>query len=554
MITKEQFDIYFEQVQHLASLASTDIAMKHLLLQIIEDEQISSSDNPSFEEFLKGELAFYSKQYTPALKHYLQAKSVPYHKLFCYRASAYLAKESGDFLKAQGFAEKALEIYQKDYPSQALLTELTSPASISMKEVSMYSQPDPLVAKENEIAPVNLVERLYTQPQDTPFVKAPVSASFSMPQTLLKRPYRSANAPSSEVLTQSIASFHKKHKALKEDYLNLLGTRTSPNDNALYVLQGNDQSDQLIPHLLTHEAYRTTGGFYIRWNGKGVVINPGKRFLEHFHRQGLHIRDIHYVVVTGEEPSTYSDIEEIYSLNYQLNQGNSSQQVIHYYLSQKSYEVLARKLKPVFKQERNMLHCLELFRDSPDIEKVVLNEEITLSYFPASIQMDRLGIRLDLGGDLSTKTVGYTSGAPWSAMLAEHLKQCDLVVAGFGHTALDDYTKRSYNSDCLGYFGSYSLMEHVQPRLFVCSDFDGSEGDIRLEVVKLLRQQYLEAHPEADQAPVVLPGDSKLVINLSTLEVKCSVTSLTVDPMQVSVVKTHEGGGRLQYLSPHCYT
>jgi tetratricopeptide (TPR) repeat protein len=580
MKTDDQFQAYFQQVQHLAHRAKTDSAAYNLLMQIIEDEITSSTNENPYEEFFKGELAFYSEKYQDALKHYLQSKSIPHYKLFCFRASAYLAKEAGNISKAKDFIEKALNVFPEDVPTKHLLHELNPNSSAFFQkpeidpnaEGTMFSPSKSFTSNEDQSTPStqNLIKRLYDNSTNTTYDKSTSSiphvtklpTGIKLPVHIPNRLRPHANATTSEVLTHSIAVFHQKQEQLIGDYMDMLESRPEPSENSLYVLQGWKESAQKtsLMHLLTQDAYRTAGGFFIRWNGKGIAVNPGKHFLELFHRQGLHIRDINYVIVTNEDPNTYAETEDIYNLNYQLNQSRSGLQVIHYYLNTKAHENLAQKLKPNFKQERNMIHCLEIFLDSPEIEKIVLNEDIILAYFPSSKTHSNLTISLELRsrnretGDLQSISVGYVSNAPWSAYLSQNLGHCDLLIAGFGHTNLDDYSKNTYNEDCLGYNGTYSLMESVQPLLLLCSDFDGREGDIRLEVVKLLRQQYLEAHPHSEQTPVVLPADSKLVLDLMNLHVQCSVTNVKVHPLNISVIKTTEGGGHLQYLSPHCYT
>ena len=119
----------------------------------------------------------------------------------------------------------------------------------------------------------------------------------------------------------------------------------------------------------------------MRWKGMGVAINPGRDFLSQFHAQGLHIRDIDAVIVTSDRPDSYEDVPEIYALNYQTNKLSQELKIIHYYLHQHAFQALSGVLKPHFKQERHNLHSLELFLDSPELEKIELSREIQLHYF-----------------------------------------------------------------------------------------------------------------------------------------------------------------------------
>jgi hypothetical protein len=371
---------------------------------------------------------------------------------------------------------------------------------------------------------------------------------------------------SEQTLDDRIKNYKEEEEKLISDYIVAADTRKQPLDNSLFVLHGweKNKSQETIGHsLLKSKEANTTGGLFIRWNGTGVAINPGKNFLNNLHQQGLHIKDVDCVVVTRDAPESYCETEAIYKLNYQVNAANRTSDdlhIIHYYLNQQAYRQISAQLKPNFKQERNTVHCLELFIDSPEVEKVELNERLTLQYFLTRTQDDLsttndstscLGIRLECKGadGRSLSTLGYLSGTPWSPLLSHNLGRCDILITGLEDTSPSDYSKVKYNEDSLGYFGCYSLMEEVAPRILIVSEFSGKQGDIRVEVSKKMRQEYAYS---SDQRTVVLPGDTELTLNLQTLQVQCSVTKKLVDPSQVRVIKTVDAFGRLQYLSPSC--
>lgn len=376
-------------------------------------------------------------------------------------------------------------------------------------------------------------------------------------------------------LEENIRKFSQQHHERLTRYLEQYKSKPSQHNNCLYLLHGSDdRSMKDFQSLLLEKTRKMTGGYYLRWNNKGIVFNPGVNFLSHFHQQGLHIRDIDFIIVTSSNMDSYADIKEIYELNYQLNKVASNPQVIHYYLSPQSYQVLSPILKPNFKQERNSVHRLELFLDSPEGEKLDLADGIVLHYFPigmpaknaparngkeesASVAPSQLGIKLDLQSPSNAQErhsvrLGYVSGAPWSPLLAHSLGSCDILIAGFGITNPNDYNKRKYNEDCLGYFGCYSLLEEVHPKLLICSEFNGAEGDIRLDAVKMMRQEYATAYPTIRETPIVLPADSNLFIELDTLQVLCSLTKEVVPADSIRVSKSAANFGGLNFLSPSC--
>lgn len=401
------------------------------------------------------------------------------------------------------------------------------------------------------------------------------------------------DSTTSHDLEQRIQAFQSSQTELIQEYHNLSQQRSTLLDHCLYILQGwhfpqgtasaskSFFETPFTSFLLTEHSRQTSGGFFLRWNGKGIVINPGRHFVDFFHRQGLHIKDIDFVIVTKDDPEAYIDVKEIYELNRQLNKISPELQVIHYYLNSKAHQELSSILKPYFRQARHTIHNLELFLDSPDVEKIELGDGIQLNYFLAESQeiftknvhskqeshqknSSTLGIRLNLqsyeskgasyrGMPEAEIRIGYVSGVAWSPLLAHHLGSCDLLLTGFGNTHPNDYGKLSYNTDSLGYHGTFSLLEEVSPRLMLCSEFEGREGDIRIEIIKKMRQEYAQTNHSARNTPVVLPADIGLLVDLKTLHIQCSVTQAFIDPTQVHVVKLVDGFGNLRYLAPICY-
>ena len=84
------------------------------------------------------------------------------------------------------------------------------------------------------------------------------------------------------------------------------------------------------------------------------------------------------------------------------------------------------------------------------------------------------------------------------------------------------------------------------PKLLLCSEFGGREGDIRLEVVRKLKNDlyqnffrrmtmkliriYLRG---SCIQPAILPADVGLYIDLKTLKIRCSETGTLIDPFRI---------------------
>lgn len=458
---------------------------------------------------------------------------------------------------------------------------------VSTMERPMNTESDIFSSPKNQESGVTqaLTQRLYSTNQGgkekDPYSKTskPGSTAFEeLKKLALNTAELQPDASGTQALEQRIKNFQHSQTELTRQYIEKAKNRSLQPDFCLHYLNGWPLQATPVTqgHYLTEQSRKTTGGIFLRWNGKGIAINPGARFLEHFHAQGLHLTDIDAVIVTSDLPDTYADVKQIYDLCYQLNRVSTELHIIHYYFNYSAYQDLSKILKPHFKQERDTLHSLEMFIDSPDVEKVELCEGITLHYFLAStedgyassreseeeknsLDHSALGIRLELRSsavhaqDKASMRIGYISQAAWNPLLAHHLGNCDILITGFGNTSANDINRFSYNSESLGYYGIYTLLEEVAPRLLLCGEFGGREGDIRLETVQKMRQDYIATSARSQRnAPVILPADIGLLVNLKTLQLKCSVSANWVEPAQARTTKTANNFGKLEYLSPNC--
>jgi hypothetical protein len=601
---------YLQKLQQLSEDVRTGLHSPEMLLSFIDQSQQQAGDDANWQDFFTAERAFHSTDYESALKHYLKAKQVPLFQFFCYRASAYIAHRKEHLEQALKFARKAYALCPEDQATAAILQTLlqatgeqnpaealTTPFHVT--ETTSFHMAEEELPVEHSSAPLLQDTTVPVSTDDAvampSFTQTFYPTEEPVSQPLPSSPYRETEMnyqldmlnTAEQALETRIQNFQRQRAHYLSQYVKQARQRPKLGDYCLYVFNGwENQPVRAMPFdekdeqawgyfLLNSHMRKPSCGFYLRWNGVGMAINPGKRFLESFHRSGLHITDIDIVIVTQTDPDAYADVQQIYDLNYQLNKISPELQILRYYLNHKAYLELAPVLKPNFKQERNAIHCLELFVDSPEVEKVELTPDVTLNYFPTSTQealshhqqlgqvqntrngSSPLGIRLDMrqnnGENKKTVKMGYLSGTPWSPLLGHHLGHCDLLFAGFGNTHVNDFGKLNYNEHCLGYFGSYSLLEEVKPRLMFCCEFDGREGDIRLEVGKKMRQESSHAANESTNASsVILPADNGLFLDLQHLQIRCSVSQALVDPAEVRVVKSGEAFSSLLYLAPSC--
>lgn len=630
---------YFPFIQQMSRRLDSDPGALQELLHTIERYKDDAGGEQAFQDFFKGEYAFYNGLYERSLNHYLNARGVDHFEFFCYRASAFIFKEKGDTKKALRFVKKALGIFPEDYVSQLLFRELLTPVdkvpeschdhetcdvepndisfdditgigscpssdlnpqeSIMNTDTNLYSY----ASTADPTVKAMLTQRLYPSLTPDPYL-IPVSQDNmpSMP-SFEEFKYHGGEEIAFDMSSTSIeldgqkdeldiaySDFSRDRSSAISSYLKSWKNRISLPDDCLYLFHGWSQeisgyqdasktAFEAMQLFLSESLNKASGGFYLRWNNQGVVINPGRSFLQQFHMKGLHIRDIDFVICTHDQIDTYIDIREIYELNSCLNKTDGGMHIIQYFLNQAAYRDLSSLFKTSSKVERRAIHSLELFADSSDVERIELAKGIQLLYFSSapSINMSTysqshtdkhrdlpstLGIRLELSSPSiqpsfdeeyprSHISLGYISGNAWSPFVAHQLNKCDILLAGVGNTNSQDYNKISHMDDCLGYFGICSLVEDVQPRLLLCTEFSRRDGDLRLEMIKKLRAEH-DLTSSLRQNSTILPADSGMFIDLKSLAVMCSLTGKLVDASQIRVLRPAGKFSQLQYLSPGC--
>jgi tetratricopeptide (TPR) repeat protein len=563
MDTKVFLD-YLAKMQYLTLEAENNNAVHHNILD--EIEKFLSREELSLEEkaFFTGEQAFFSNQYNKALKSYSQARTVPYFPFFCHRAATQIYSKTGKKDQAIDYAKKALAAYPTDYITLSTLQNLLKSegqANDNVEdEIYKIKKEHSLIApllndddtdlddeEESAAKPISLGRQeiddlmsLFQTPPPPEENAVAAEAALPPPSTALEN---------ASLLGLSIQEHRSQQTKKISQYILNAEDRSSTSDT-FSILSGWTMRSNHEEAMFPEYSRKMGGGFLLRWNDKGVVINPGRSFLENFHAQGGHIRDIDYVVVTKDAEEAYFDVRNIYELNYHHNANSSTLHIIHYFFHPHVFHDLSLQLQPNFKGERNTVHSLELYIDSPERESLSLGDDIALSYFPlASPYKDKLnlGIRLDLSSLEAHRSIGFLSGGAWTRGLEKHLSGCDLLCASFEHTCEADYTKKQYNEDSLGYYGLYSLATDIQPQLLLCSEFNGREGDIRLEVIRELRHDISHA---GNISTITLPADLGLDISLKNLSIRCSVGQDFVDASKIHITKPATPFGKLSFLSP----
>ncbi len=96
----------------------------------------------------------------------------------------------------------------------------------------------------------------------------------------------------------------------------LLAPRTlKEDDKFLCILR---KFNSYTPSMYYKEGSRG-GGYFLAWNGKGIVIDPGIGFIDNFIEQGFTLRDLDAIILTHAHFDHTHDLEAVLTLIYELN-------------------------------------------------------------------------------------------------------------------------------------------------------------------------------------------------------------------------------------------
>lgn len=88
--------------------------------------------------------------------------------------------------------------------------------------------------------------------------------------------------------------------------------------NYLLMLKGLSSSTPLLLNYADNTNMYSGGGFYLRWNGKGIVIDPGYQFVKNMQEYGITVMDIDAVIITHEHLDHAYDMRLLDDLHYNL--------------------------------------------------------------------------------------------------------------------------------------------------------------------------------------------------------------------------------------------
>lgn len=417
-----------------------------------------------------------------------------------FEALAALYESSGDY-------DSALKYYKhaKSICMDPILTTLLD------TKIRIYEKKETLNPVQEMLTKLSICSE-----EDTNLIK--ILYEHSEQQTLLKEKYKKTY----------VSSKRKRDDWMKKNYLLCLKGWSS--STPAFSLGRGINGKQF-----------SGGGLFIRWEEKGIVIDPGINFMENFHKLNLYAHDINYVIVTHNHIDHYCDLNKIIDLDYQFDLK------IKYYLDEITYNECIKHFESF--SSHNKVYKTTISDENKTFTKEILKNKITIMAFRTEHNcVGSFGIKLKLGGK-DNFVLSYTSDTAFFKELPEFLDGSQIIIANFSETNHTDLFLQEYKTDHLGLYGCHTILDELKdkPDIFFLSEFWGGLGDIRIEISKRLKSLQ-------KGNIVIVPSDIGMICTLPDMKLCCSSCKDYYHANDIQILKPMQSSQNpiLQYLCKKC--
>jgi tetratricopeptide (TPR) repeat protein/ribonuclease BN (tRNA processing enzyme) len=358
----------------------------------------------------------------------------------------------------------------------------------------------------------------------------------------------STDTPTEEIEASIIAAIQDAGNTQYEKYIEI---PDSGRDNTLSILRGWSSAVTLLEGS---ERRWRGGGYFLKWRGYGVVIDPGFDFLRNFHDAGYHGREIHAVVVSHNHPDHNSDVKDINDLRYELYKRLASREesaVTPYVLMWDQDTAGATSF--AFERPKHQHRPVVLASGFP--------QPINLMKHPSHLPIRVVPFKVNHGGDVPNAMgmviellgddgepevrIGYTGDTAYFDGLSQYFDGCDMLIAHISQPSIKELQDASEQKDVhLGYRGTIKLLSECEPRLALIGEFWAGFTDLRIPLIKGLRQRSGQS--------AVLPAGLDMHICLSSLDIECTECGELTAFSDIKIAPPTDNFSSLAYLCPDC--
>ncbi len=295
--------------------------------------------------------------------------------------------------------------------------------------------------------------------------------------------------------------------------------------NFLIVLR---RWNSYTPALSSDIERRKGGGYFLSWNGRGFVIDPGFNFIENFFANGFNISDIDAIFISHSHLDHTSEFESLMTLIFERNDNlpQEEKKKIDLFLNFSSLNKFANLLS----LDKSAVRKIYVIQPGIPID---LSEKYGFVLMPTKAKHRELwgdeysvGLIFDLIENNKKKfRLGMTVDTGYTDEIGAQFKDSDVLIAHIGSIKEKEFDlnlnliERLYKNH-LGLIGTTKIIKDASPRLAIISEFGEELGSLRVDISKAIEGVVKDRRTKR-----CIPGDIGMKILLPGLKIKCDMCS-----------------------------
>lgn len=286
------------------------------------------------------------------------------------------------------------------------------------------------------------------------------------------------------------------------------------------------------------------GGYFLQWEGKGVVIDPGHDFLTNFHEEGFLASAIDSIFVSHDHADHNNDLVALESLLYEVEQPYGV------FCDLLTYAKVSRLKGNLDLRADAGVSCFgeagARSRWSAKMHSGQLRVKTHAVYHRPLVENTAVASCFEMG----EIRLGYTGDMRYHPAkdfeLVRFFGKCDILIAHLSQPAFEEYdNERAFQEGHLGLNGLVALVNAVKPRLVLVGEFKATHEDLRLDLIIAIQKRL-------DYSAVVLPTSKGMRIRLPDFSIKCLSCDQWSDFKKTIVRSSSQTLGDLPYICTSC--
>ncbi len=298
------------------------------------------------------------------------------------------------------------------------------------------------------------------------------------------------------------------------------------------------------------------GGYFLKWNGRGTVIDPGIGFVTNFLGEPFHSCEVHHVLTTHAHIDHTADLMALQNLHKEYCEAldkhgptggtaRSSHPLTHF------WDRTTFRINPYIPTCDAEDGAHELTPSS----QPHLPSEAAMTITPLHSQHcdDSVALLLMMKvGEEERVRIGLTSDAAVEAAgsLAKAFQGCDVIILHFSKRHTPDPLTGQVKESHLGFEGCIEIIKDTDAQVYVVAEFCAEDGeDHRIRDTRTIGDL-------AETQATVVPADIGLTLWLpreqgDPVRVRCSRCKQPCEANRI-IVQTPQAFQRITYVCPDC--